>query len=129
MQGDQIDTGFVYPEPGAPSCTSDSDCSGDGGICYNGSCAWRLVETSPMCVKDVSGQGSRVAGQACTQNSQCASDFCENSLGVCVSPCCNDSVCPTGLTCEKQYVATDTDRVSQVRVCVNLTTDQVFEKK
>ncbi|QDG50061.1 hypothetical protein FIV42_04710 [Persicimonas caeni] len=129
MGGDQIDTTYVYPDPRGITCTTDSDCSGSGGICYNNECAWRLVETSPMCVKDVSGQGSRVAGQQCAQNSDCESNFCEKTLGVCVSTCCNDAACPTGLTCEGQTVQTDTDRVSQVRVCINVSTENVLERK
>ncbi len=129
MQGDQIDTTYVYPDPRHISCATDSDCTGQGGVCYNNECAWRLVETSPMCVKDVSGQGARVAGQQCSQNSDCASDFCEKTLGICVSTCCNDAACPTGLNCEGQVVQTDDDRVSQIRVCTNISTDKVLERK
>jgi hypothetical protein len=129
VAGDQIDTSYVYPDPRGISCTSDTDCTGQGGLCFNNECAWRLVETSPMCVKDVSSQGSRVAGQACAQNSQCESNFCEKNLNVCVSVCCNDSTCPTGLTCDGQTVQTDDDRVSQVRVCMNMSTENIIERQ
>ncbi len=125
-RGDAIDTTYVYSDPDGISCNTDADCTGDGGVCLNNECAWRLVETTPMCVKDVSGQGSRVAGQACSQNSECESNFCESSLGICLSTCCNDSTCPTGLTCESQVVQTDAERVSRARVCINVSTDDIL---
>ncbi|MGM0557096.1 MAG: MopE-related protein [Myxococcota bacterium] len=129
MLGDKVDTSYVYGPETASSCTTDSDCTGEGGICNNGSCVWRLTTSSPMCIKEVGGQGTRLAGNACSSNDQCASGFCEKDLGVCISTCCSDSTCPSGLSCEKQYVQNDTERITQVRVCVNLSTDDVLEYK
>ncbi len=130
LAGDQISTSYVYPSPSGPSCTSDAQCP-TGMMCYltDGVCAWRLSETAPMCLKDVTGQGTRRAGAACSQSRECASNFCDRTLSVCVEVCCNDGACPAGLTCEMQVVQTTADRASQARVCVNLSTDEVFVRK
>ncbi len=128
LDGDAIDTNFVVPNTPPQTCTTDAQCSGQGGICFNGECAYRLTETSPMCVRDESGQGNRVAGQACSSNTQCRSNFCEDTLGVCVEVCCDDSSCPTGLTCEFQRVQTTTDRVTSARVCTNLSSEAIYTK-
>lgn len=126
LDGDAIDTSYVFNDPNAASCTADSQCP--GGICFNNVCAWRLVETSPMCIRDETAQGSRVAGQACSSNSQCESNFCERTLGVCVSPCCDDSTCPTGLSCEFQRVQTTNDRITSARICTNLPQEGIYRR-
>jgi hypothetical protein len=119
----------VFTPPDAAACTSDAQCGGNGGFCYQNKCSWRITETTGQCVKDVSNQGTRLAGQACTTNSQCRSNFCEKDLGVCIEPCCADSGCPTGLECEMQFVQTTTDRATQGRVCINTSTDAVLRRK
>lgn len=119
----------VLPVEGADSCTADSQCVGKGGRCYQGKCAWNIVETTGQCIKDVAAQGTRRAGQACTTNSQCASQFCERDLGICVEPCCADSTCPTGLECKLEFVQTRADNATQARVCVNVSYPGVIRKK
>ncbi len=130
LQGDQVSTTYVYPPPGAPACTGDAQCP-TGMMCYTGGgvCAWRLTETTPMCVPDVSSQGTRRAGAACALNRECQSNFCERTLGVCVETCCSDATCPDGLSCEYQVVQTTADRASQARICVNQSSDAVFLRK
>ncbi len=130
LTGDQISTTYVTVPPDAGSCTSDAQCP-SGMMCFttDNKCAWRLSETSPMCVKDEVGQGTRRAGAACSSNSQCISNFCERSLGVCVETCCNDTTCPEGLSCDLQLVQTTPDRVTSARVCVNQSIDGVLLRK
>src|SRR5690606_32019418 len=127
LTGDQIDTSFAYPPPNAPSCTGGCPA---GMVCITATdqCAWRLVETAPMCIPDAGGQGTRQAGAACTSNTQCRSNFCDQNLNVCVEPCCHDGACPAGLSCEMQYVETHSSRITQSRVCVSVSTDEVFER-
>ncbi len=79
------------------------------------------IETVPVCLAD-GGPGShdRRGGASCTQNGDCASEFCEITLGVCVDPCTADSSCPLGLTCEPVYMRpTPTSGVFWGRACVN----------
>jgi len=130
LKGDAVDTTYVTVPPDASSCTVTTDCP-TGMLCLTAEnkCAWRLVETSPMCLKDVVGQGSRQAGAACAANSQCASNFCEKDLGVCIEVCCNDDACPQGLTCELQPIKTRADRATSARVCLNISTDDVLEPR
>jgi hypothetical protein len=80
-------------------------------------------------VKDVAGQGTRVAGQVCTSNSDCASNFCEDSLGICIDPCCSDNTCPNGLLCEQQDVAVSDTQATNARVCMNLSVGRVLQRK
>jgi hypothetical protein len=84
-----------------------------------------------MCIPDVSGQGTRQAGAACSSNTQCASQFCDRNLNVCVSSCCSDDGCPTGLECELQTVIVPPNgaegRATQARICVNLSSDQLYQ--
>lgn len=127
--GSAEEANVILPVEGAPACTNDSQCTGQGGTCYNGRCAWRIVETVGQCIKDVSGQGSRRGGQACTSNNQCESQFCEKDLGICIEPCCADSTCPTGLECQMQFVQTSSNRATQARVCVNVTVPDVIQKR
>ena len=82
-----------------------------------------------MCLKDAAGQDTRRAGAACTQNSDCQSNFCEAALSVCVEVCCSDATCPAGLTCELLTVQTTADAATSSRVCVNLSTDEVLTRK
>jgi hypothetical protein len=129
LRGDSTDTNFVFPSDGT-SCGTAADCGPDeGDVCYSGQCAWRLVETATMCIKDDAGQGGNTAGQACTQNSDCASNFCELDLGVCIDPCCSDSSCPQGLACEFVTVETTGDRATSARVCLNLSTDGIIRRR
>ncbi len=130
LAGDQVTTGYVYLGAAAPSCTTTAQCP-SGMECYtaSGLCAWRMSETTPMCVADLAGQGLRRAGAACSQNSDCQSAFCERSLGVCVESCCSSAGCPEGTACEYQVVQTTSDRVSQARVCVNQSSGEVYLRK
>lgn len=70
-----------------------------------------------------------MAGQSCTQNSDCASNFCEVDLGVCIDVCCADSTCPQGLECQFVTVETTDDRATSARVCLNLSTDGIIRRR
>lgn len=129
LGGERVSANVVYGSENAKSCGSNSECAGEGGVCNNGRCVWPIVETSPMCIPDVAGQGSRTAGQACANNNQCASNFCERDLGVCIEVCCSDNDCPMGQTCEKQFVQTDGNNATQARVCVNVYTEEVLRRR
>ena len=100
-------------------------------LCFlaEGLCAWRLAETAPMCLADASGQDTRPAGAACTVNADCRSNFCDALNSVCVEVCCSDATCPAGLTCELQTVQTTADLATQARLCVNLSTDEVWVRQ
>jgi len=130
LAGNNIDSTYAIPPPGAPTCAVTTDCPA-GMYCLSGSqvCAWILTETPPMCLADATGQGTRQAGAACTTNLQCRSNFCDATLSVCVETCCNDTACPTGLSCEYQIVESAPDRVTNSRVCVNVSTDEFFMRK
>ena len=130
LAGDQVDTTYVTVPTDADDCTTDANCP-TGQVCFiaDGKCAWRLAETSPMCLRDDNGQGTRQAGAACAANGDCQSDFCEAELGVCVDVCCSDEACPSGLACELQTVQTSVDQVTSARVCVNLSVDGVLERR
>ena len=73
------------------------------------------------------GQSYRPAGAACSQNRDCESNFCDAYLRVCVAPCCTDTSCPAGLSCEKQDIDIG-QGVVDARICVSQTTDAVWEK-
>jgi hypothetical protein len=81
------------------------------------------MESVPVC-RPNSGTGlhNRRGGAACTQNSDCTSEFCEATLKVCVELCSQDSTCPAGLTCDPVYMATSTATTAPItwgRACVN----------
>ncbi len=118
------------PEPDAPSCSSNANCAGlgEGLICFQGQCTYQVYGTSGQCVREVSGQGTRRGGQACSQNSQCRSNFCEKDLGICVEPCCADSTCPSGTACELSRVESADNQGTSARICLSLSTDEVFER-
>jgi hypothetical protein len=88
------------------------------------------IETVPVCLVD-SGPGlhDRQSGAACSQNGDCVGQFCEATLGVCIDTCTTDADCPTGLTCELEYVRTppSTGGVTLTRVCMNASVDGLLE--
>jgi hypothetical protein len=89
------------------------------------------VDTVPVCMPDDAGNGGRQAGAACSTNDQCAGQFCDANLGVCVDVCCNDNTCPAGLTCEDALVNVDLQNISGqsfVRMCLNQTPADPLEK-
>ncbi len=121
----------LTPEADAPSCSSDADCAGrgEGARCFQGQCTYQVYGTSGQCVKEVTGQGTRRGGQACSQNSQCQSNFCEKDLGICIEPCCSDSTCPTGTACELADVETRDDQATNARVCLSFSTADTLERR
>ncbi len=129
LGGDQVATSYVYPSETGPSCTGDPGCPG-GMVCYlaENICAYKMTEASPMCLKEVASQGTRRAGAACTQSSECISNYCSAGTNTCVESCCDDSTCPLGLSCELQLVETVQGSVSWSRVCVNQASEDVIEK-
>ncbi len=126
LSGEQVDSGFAYPDPDETPCNNNSDCAGQQVCLQSGICARILTDTSPTCVPVDSGNHDRPAGSACSRNDQCRSDFCADNLGVCVEPCCSDAVCPEGLACELQVIETRDDRVTSARVCINISTDDLL---
>ena len=85
------------------------------------------VEVVPVCLQDTgAGLHNRQGGAACTQNGDCESQFCEATLGICIALCTTDASCPTGTTCEPQYVRTS-DGVVFSRVCVSTPIDALLE--
>jgi hypothetical protein len=125
-QADQIATADLVST--GQACTLNSDC--DTGLCNAGQCAFRMSETSPMCVPDVVDQDTRRAGASCAANADCASNFCDADLGVCVDVCCSDAACPSGLGCELQLVEVPGENgerwLTQSRVCVATSTNAVL---
>ncbi|NUN14495.1 MAG: lamin tail domain-containing protein [Myxococcales bacterium] len=131
--GDQIFANLVVTAANAPSCALNSQCQ--SALCFNGKCSYLLTETTPMCLRETSGQNNLQAGAACQQNTDCASNYCEKNLNVCVEPCCNDATCPTGLMCVAQLIEVTPDpvngykRTTNARVCLNLSTTAVIQRK
>lgn len=126
VQADQIGTASLIST--GQSCALNTDC--DTNICDNGTCAFRMSDTAPVCVPDVAGQDDRRAGAVCASNADCASNFCDSALGVCVDVCCSDAACPTGLGCELELVEVpgeDGERwLTQSRVCVATSTGNIL---
>jgi hypothetical protein len=81
------------------------------------------IETVPVCLADTgAGNHDRPGGAACTRNGDCTSQFCENTLHVCVDPCVTDASCAVGLTCEPVFLrpqAAATSGIVWGRACVN----------
>jgi hypothetical protein len=81
------------------------------------------IETVPVCLADAgAGNHDRPGGATCAQNGDCASEFCERNLHVCVAPCVTDASCAVGLTCEPLFIrplAGTTTGIVWGRVCSN----------
>ncbi|MCZ7681446.1 MAG: hypothetical protein M5U28_22690 [Sandaracinaceae bacterium] len=85
------------------------------------------IETVPVCLTDTgAGLHDRQAGAACTRNGDCVSQLCDRTLRVCIGLCTTDASCPTGLTCEPQYVRAPTG-ITYARVCVSTPIDALLE--
>lgn len=71
-----------------PSCFSDEDCEEEGTLCL----PFADEDTNMLlayCLPE-SNEGGRTAGETCTDNSECASDFCVgvgNDQSVCYGIC------------------------------------------
>jgi hypothetical protein len=84
------------------------------------------IETVPVCLTDTgAGLHNRPAGAACARNGDCESQFCERTLGVCITPCTSDGSCGAGLDCEPQYVQTAAG-VFLARVCMSTPVDALL---
>lgn len=134
LQGEQLGSSFVQELPGT-ACSIDSDCP-EGLTCsINGACQIRLTDTAPMCLPDVPGQSTALAGQGCAQNAECQSNFCDAELNVCVDICGSDSDCPSGLNCSLQTVealsnAQGLRQATAARICVAPGLDErVWQRK
>jgi len=85
------------------------------------------IETVPVCLGNTgAGLHNRQAGAACARNGDCTSQFCDRTLGVCVSTCTSDSSCPVGIGCEMAYVRAPTGVVS-ARVCLSAPTTVLLQ--
>ncbi len=133
LTGTTVASDRAFVESNAPACNPGTCPTGLSCVFVTSlsayRCGWPMVETAPMCIKDVSGQGTRRAGAACTQNADCQSNFCEASLNVCVEVCCSDATCPTGLTCELQTVEAANNTATAARICVNQSIGDIVERK
>jgi hypothetical protein len=134
LQGEQVPTGLIHTPPSASSCTVDSDCT--TGLCVSGQCAFMLIETASMCLPDVGGQGSFPAGQACSQNADCRSNFCDSTRNICIEVCGSDRDCTPGLSCSQQVVETKADslgvlQATSARICLGPGTQsgEVLQRK
>lgn len=88
------------------------------------------TETVPVCLADSAGPHDRPGGAACTDNGQCASQFCEATLNVCVELCVTDMTCAVGMTCEPVYLkAKPANEVVWGRACVNASFGEVLQSK
>jgi hypothetical protein len=91
-------------------CPSGYHCSLEG-IDYGN-------ETVPVCLADTgAGAHDRQAGSACSRNSDCESEYCENTRSICMNLCTDDESCPTGLLCENAYARLPGGSVTFVRMC------------
>jgi hypothetical protein len=105
-------------------CPAGYACALEGGD-YPGPIGG--YDTAPVCWPLGSGAHNRLAGAACTSNGQCASEFCDVSLGVCVDLCCHDATCPQGLRCESAVVTRSDGHQTFARVCLNLSPTDALE--
>jgi hypothetical protein len=113
-------------------CCTNSDCPSAHYCSLNGldsAAPGGGFNTVPMCFPETSGNGGRQAGAACTSNAQCASEFCDRNLNVCVDVCCNDSTCPIGLECEDAIVRRTGNKQSFGRFCLSATPSAPLEKR
>jgi hypothetical protein len=79
------------------------------------------VDTVPICLPVGAGNQGRAAGAACNVSDECASEFCDISLGVCVETCCNDATCPAGLLCDLVIVTLTSGSQTFGRMCLSST--------
>jgi Putative metal-binding motif len=99
-------------------CAAGYGCTLDGprsAIGYNNTAGEGIDSVVPACTLNA---GTRVAGAACTANSQCRSNICDRNLSICVDLCCNDSSCLNGTTCEPVNFRFSNGRVTFIRACV-----------
>lgn len=104
-------------------CCRDADCPSGYHCSVNGNDTLSPIggyDVVPMCWPNATGAHNRVAGQACTSSGQCASEFCDTALGVCVDLCCNDASCPTGLSCQQAVITRPDGHQTISRTCLNL---------
>jgi len=94
--GDSIGTEFtsdLRASLDGSSCQSDKDCSG-GFVCGVEAQTLNTCEAAFACKAPV---GSRVAGERCVDNAQCASGACFSNQ--CFGSCVVDADCPSGTAC------------------------------
>lgn len=129
---------------GAPGCDAGDSCRCEDICCTNADCRDGEycslrgdtvpgpaggVDTVPVCFPETPTNGGRPAGAACDTSAHCASEFCDVILGVCVDTCCNDSTCPTGLSCESEVVTLPSGSQTIARVCVSSTPADPLEAR
>jgi hypothetical protein len=112
-------------------CCGDADCAGNQHCSLDGPSAPGPaggVDTVPVCLPDSAGNGGRPSGAACDTSAQCESEFCDESLRVCMDPCCNDTQCPVGLICESALANLAAGQ-SFVRMCLSSTPADPLEAR
>jgi hypothetical protein len=113
-------------------CCTNSDCQNNYHCSFRGNESpgpFGGVDGSPVCWPDASNNEGRQAGAACSANTDCASEYCENNLNVCVDICCNDFTCPSGLSCVDHIVTKESGNQTFARVCLNTTPADPLEPK
>jgi hypothetical protein len=118
-------------------CCTNTDCPADFYCSLNGPSTAQTgggLNSIPQCFAESAGNGDRQAGAACTSNTQCQSEFCDNNLSVCVDGCCSDDTCPVGLTCEdtlynRTLTGSGPTGQSFGRFCLSVTPATPLEKR
>lgn len=85
--------GFYPDKHCTPSCCTQNDCGALGGgyACGYGKQGTELLK---WCFAPTSN--AVPLGGACTQDSECATRYCDQEDGTCRSTCCTDADCPSG---------------------------------
>ena len=113
-------------------CCTNSDCPTNYHCSLKGNenlSPYGGVNGSPVCWPNAGANDERQAGAACDVNEDCASEFCDKNLDVCVDLCCHHSTCPGGLSCEMAVVTRPSGNQTLANVCVNATPAEALERK
>src|SRR5207253_3255117 len=102
---------------------SNGDCAAGSSCTINGpktnigyqSGGLPIASVVPVCIPSAA---TRVSGQSCTTSAQCRGGICDNTQGICVDVCCNDSSCANGTTCEPVSLKLSTGELTTARLCV-----------
>ena len=97
-------------------------------------------ETVPVClVYPASGTFALQGGASCSENGDCASNFCEATHRICLDMCTDDGSCASGLACTGAFVELPGGGpVTTVRMCLggpdplnsgDLLIDRALEKR
>lgn len=86
-----------------PSCCNTASCASEGftgGVCaytFFGADHWKSCLTAATA-------GTKVVGQSCMTDSECATRYCDGELKRCANVCCRDADCPGNERCAPSAV-------------------------